>query len=49
MGKRLAMQCHVEMTEEMVEKWINYWQSEVEESQSSPIVQSEQEILENLT
>jgi GMP synthase-like glutamine amidotransferase len=48
-GKHLAMQCHVEMTEEMAEKWYKCWSAHVEESISSPAVQSKQEMLENLS
>lgn len=48
-GKHLAMQCHVEMTGDLVEKWYKCWQSDVEASMTSPAVQSEDEVLENLS
>lgn len=48
-GKHLAMQCHVEMTGDMVKKWYQCWASQVEASSSSPAVQSKQEMLENLS
>lgn len=48
-GKHLAMQCHVEMTGDMVQKWYQCWASQVEASRSSPAVQSKQEMLENLS
>jgi GMP synthase-like glutamine amidotransferase len=38
MGKHLAMQCHVEMTPEMIETWSSQWASEA--AAPSPSVQS---------
>ncbi len=49
LGKHLALQCHVEMTGDMVEKWYQCWASQVEASIASPAVQSKQEMLENLS
>lgn len=46
-GKHLAMQCHVEMTSNLVRQWYECWQQQVEES-NSPAVQSKQEMLEHL-
>lgn len=40
MGKHLALQCHVEMTSEMVHEWCAVGIAEVEQSQASPFVQS---------
>lgn len=48
-GKHLAMQCHVEMTGDLVKKWYQCWESQVEESIASPGVQTKQEMLENLS
>ena len=47
-GKHLAMQCHVEVTSELVQKWYQCWASQVETSRS-PAVQTKHEILENLS
>lgn len=47
-GKHLAMQCHVEMTGNLVEKWYQCWESQLETSMASPAVQTKQEVLENL-
>lgn len=48
LGKHLAMQCHVEVTEDLVRKWYQCWESDVERS-LSPAVQTKQEMLENLS
>jgi GMP synthase-like glutamine amidotransferase len=41
LGKHLAMQCHVEMTPEMIERWCETGASEIEESLGrSPAVQT---------
>ncbi len=40
LGKHLAMQCHVEMTEEMIRAWCEAGADEVAESLNSPGVQS---------
>jgi GMP synthase-like glutamine amidotransferase len=47
-GKHLAMQCHVEMTDELVRKWYQCWSSQIESS-LSPAVQTKHEMLENLS
>ena len=47
-GKHLAMQCHVEVTGDLVRKWYHCWESQVEGS-ISPGVQTKQEMLENLS
>lgn len=48
LGKHLAMQCHVEMTEDLVQKWYACWESQVAVS-TSPAVQTKQEVLEDLS
>ncbi|MEN6585928.1 MAG: type 1 glutamine amidotransferase [Sulfuricella sp.] len=48
LGKHLALQCHVEMTEEMVEEWCDVGATEVQSSLSSPAVQSVEEIVRSL-
>ena len=49
MGKHLAMQCHVEMTEELVRTWTQFGRPEIEASTNSPAVQSPDEIEHNLS
>jgi len=44
-GKHLAMQCHVEMTAEMIADWCAVGADEVEASKASPAVRSVSEIL----
>ena len=39
LGKHLGLQCHVEMTPEMIESWIGSGAREVQENLSSPAVQ----------
>lgn len=39
-GKHLALQCHIEMTEEMIASWCEVGADEVTASSSSPAVQS---------
>ena len=41
-GKHLAMQCHVEMTEQMIRDWCREGADEVSANASSPAVQSSQ-------
>ena len=48
MGKHLAMQCHIEMTEEMVISWCDHGESELKESRSSPAVEQANQIKESL-
>jgi GMP synthase-like glutamine amidotransferase len=47
MGKHFAMQCHIEMTEEMVQAWCNVGQQEIQASLTSPGVQSADTIVLN--
>lgn len=47
LGPHLAMQCHIEMTAELVQTWCDTGAREIAESQS-PAVQSVPEILEDL-
>lgn len=47
-GKHLALQCHVEMTPELVQSWCEVGLDEIEQSMGSPAVQSVAEIVENL-
>lgn len=44
MGKHLALQCHVEMTEAMIREWCEIGAAEISENSSSPAVQSVHEI-----
>ncbi|MGH8677962.1 MAG: type 1 glutamine amidotransferase [Burkholderiales bacterium] len=43
-GPHLAMQCHVEMTEELIRTWCRYGAKEIERSAGSPGVQPVREI-----
>jgi GMP synthase-like glutamine amidotransferase len=47
-GKHLAMQCHVEMTPELVQSWCDVGADEIERSMDSPAVQSVAQVVENL-
>ncbi len=40
MGKHIGLQCHIEMTPEMVQIWTEQWQRDLEASANSPAVQS---------
>jgi GMP synthase-like glutamine amidotransferase len=40
LGPHIAMQCHVEMTAEMIDRWCETGVDEIEESRSSPGVQT---------
>ena len=40
LGKHLALQCHVEMTEQMIRKWCEVGADEIAAASSSPAVQS---------
>jgi hypothetical protein len=42
------MQCHVEMTDELVKTWLETGGKEIEESKSSPAVQRPEEIRREL-
>ena len=48
LGKHLGMQCHVEMTEELVRLWLKSGSGEIESSRSSPAVQKPGEIERDL-
>lgn len=48
LGKHLAMQCHVEMTRELIESWLAAGAPEIAESGASPAVQPSAEILRDL-
>jgi len=48
LGKHFGMQCHVEMTEEMVGEWLHGGAREIEESRASPGVQKPERIREDL-
>ncbi len=43
LGKHLAMQCHVEMTEELIHAWCQDWEKELVD-RASPSVQTPQQI-----
>ena len=48
-GKHLAMQCHIEMTEEMIERWCESGEDEIQSHlQRSPAVQTAAAIREEL-
>jgi len=47
-GRHLALQCHIEMTLEMVKKWCDEGVDELAEAQSSPAVQQANVMLQNL-
>jgi GMP synthase-like glutamine amidotransferase len=48
-GKHLGMQCHIEMTAEMIESWCETGAREIEENVGlSPAVQKAEQMLENL-
>jgi hypothetical protein len=40
LGKHLALQCHIEMTEQMIRDWCEVGADEIAASTSSPAVQS---------
>ncbi len=43
-GKHLALQCHVEMTRQMIQEWCDLGASEITSNYASPAVQSAQEM-----
>ena len=47
-GKSLGMQCHIEMTEELIRVWCRGGRREIEEAQASPGVQPPAEIQRDL-
>ncbi len=48
MGKHLAMQCHIEMTEELVKSWCSVGADEIHEASTQPTVQQPAEIERDL-
>jgi GMP synthase-like glutamine amidotransferase len=48
LGVHLGLQCHVEMTEELIRAWLLGGRAEIEESAKSPGVQKPQEIEKDL-
>lgn len=48
LGKHLALQCHVEMTEEMVADWASAGLQEIAEAEDSPAVQSAKSMQQDL-
>ena len=48
LGKHFGMQCHVEMTEELVESWLASGAEEIAASRKSPAVQEPDEITREL-
>jgi GMP synthase-like glutamine amidotransferase len=44
LGKHLGMQCHVEMTEELIRTWLQTGQAELKDNETSPAVQRRDEI-----
>lgn len=47
-GKHVALQCHIEMTFEMVQKWCDEGMDELAESHDSPAVQQADVMLQNI-
>ncbi len=47
-GKNLGMQCHVEMTEQMIDAWCRSGVAEIAESKASPAVQSPEQMKERI-
>ena len=48
LGKHLGLQCHVEMTEELVQSWLATGGEEIEAARASPAVQDPAEITREL-
>ncbi|HEV7476870.1 MAG TPA: type 1 glutamine amidotransferase [Burkholderiales bacterium] len=48
LGKHLGLQCHVEMTEELVRSWLKSGADEIKDSSASPAVQQPAEIERDL-
>lgn len=48
LGKHLGLQCHVEMTEELVKVWCRGGADEIRESSASPAVQNPEEIVRDM-
>jgi GMP synthase-like glutamine amidotransferase len=49
LGAHLGMQCHVEMTEELIHAWLESGVEEMKESEKSPGVQKAQEIEKDIS
>jgi hypothetical protein len=49
LGLHIGMQCHVEMTEDLVRTWVSGGMGEIAESLSSPAVQSPEDIERDLS
>ena len=47
LGKHIGMQCHVEMTRELIESWLASGAQEIADSATSPAVQRPAEMLDN--
>lgn len=45
MGKHIGLQCHIEMTPEMVRIWTEQWQQDIAQSAASPAVQTAETML----
>ena len=48
LGKHLGLQCHVEMTEDLIRAWLRSGSEEIEQAQSSPAVQRAEEVERDL-
>ncbi len=48
LGKHLALQCHVEMTEQMIRDWCAHGAGEIASASSSPAVQSAKDMQEQM-
>ena len=48
-GKSLGMQCHVEMTEQLIDSWCESGAEEIADSKASPAVQSADQMKEKAT
>ena len=48
LGRHVGMQCHVEMTEEMVRRWCDLGRAEIDAAAASPAVTPREEILRDL-
>jgi GMP synthase-like glutamine amidotransferase len=48
LGKHFGMQCHVEMTQDLIELWLRGGADEIREAAGSPAVQKPEEIRRNL-
>jgi GMP synthase-like glutamine amidotransferase len=49
MGKHLAMQCHIEMTEDMVISWCEHGEDELKAAAASPAVEQASQIKKSLS